>query len=76
MFKIRIQASVPKEVKAQEKIDVTEKVDEDRRHLVEASIVKVMKARRRIDHNALITETTKILLLKFNPDPMMIKMRI
>lgn len=55
---------------------MSEKVDEDRRHMVEATIVKVMKTRRRIEHNALITECTKILSNKFNPDPTMIKKRI
>ena len=40
---------------------MNEKVDEDRRHMVEATIVKVMKTRRKIDHNTLIIEATKIL---------------
>lgn len=44
--------------------------------MVEATIVKVMKTRRRIEHNLLMTETTKILTQKFNPDPVMIKKRI
>ncbi len=44
--------------------------------MVEASIVKVMKTRRRLDHNSLIGETSKILILKFSPDPIMIKKRI
>jgi cullin 3 len=56
--------------------EVNEKVDEDRKHMVEATIVKVMKTRRRIEHNALISECAKILSVKFNPDPMMIKKRI
>lgn len=51
-------------------------MDEDRRHMVEATIVKVMKTRRRLDHNTLVAETVKILSLKFNPDPVMIKKRI
>jgi cullin 3 len=55
---------------------VTEKVDEDRRHMVEAMIVKVMKTRRKLEHNALVAETTKILSQKFCPDPIMIKKRI
>jgi len=35
-----------------------------------------MKSRKRLDHNSLIAETTKILSLKFNPDPQAIKKRI
>lgn len=44
--------------------------------MIEATIVKVMKSRRRLAHNDLITETTKILQQKFNPDPIVIKKRI
>ena len=40
-----------KETKMQEKTEIAEKVDEDRRHLVEATIVKVMKTRRKLEHN-------------------------
>lgn len=76
MHKIRVPVAHAKENKSAEKQEVSEKVDEDRRHMVEATIVKVMKTRRRIEHNALLTETTKILSQKFNPDPVMIKKRI
>ena len=61
LFKIRIPVAHAKENKATEKNEVTEKVDEDRRHVVEAMIVKVMKTRRKLEHNALVAETTKIL---------------
>jgi cullin 3 len=44
--------------------------------MVEATIVKVMKTRRRLDHNTLIVETSKILSQKFTPDAHMIKKRI
>lgn len=76
LFKIRLPIAHAKETKAAEKTEVIEKVDEDRRHMVEATIVKVMKTRRRIDHNSLIVETNKILSQKFNPDLTMIKKRI
>ena len=52
------------------------KVDDDRKHMIEATIVKVMKSRRRLSHNDLITEATKILQSKFCPDPLVIKKRI
>ena len=76
MHKIRVPVAHAKENKNAEKADVSEKVDEDRRHMVEATIVKVMKTRKRIEHNHLLAECTKILSLKFAPDPVMIKKRI
>lgn len=76
LFKIKLPVAQPKDNRVQERIDVSEKVDEDRRHMVEATIVKVMKTRRRLDHNTLLAECTKILSQKFNPDPLMIKKRI
>lgn len=51
-------------------------VEEDRRHLVEAAIVRIMKARRRSEHNDLIAEVTKQLSVRFNPAPQFIKKRI
>ena len=51
-------------------------VEEDRRHLVEAAIVRIMKARRRSDHNDLIAEVTKQLSVRFTPTPQFIKKRI
>ncbi len=76
MYKIRVPIAYAKENKNAEKADISDKVDEDRRHMVEATIVKVMKTRRKIEHNALIAESARILSLKFNPDPTMIKKRI
>lgn len=61
MYKIRVPIAHAKENKSIEKADIADKVDEDRRHIVEATIVKIMKTRRKIEHNALIAEATKIL---------------
>lgn len=76
MYKIRVPIAHAKENKNVEKADIADKIDEDRRHIVEATIVKIMKTRRKIEHNALIAEATKILSQKFSPDPVMIKKRI
>ncbi len=51
-------------------------VEEDRRHLVEAAIVRIMKARRTLAHNELIAEVTKQLSMRFNSPPQFIKKRI
>ena len=44
-------------------------VDEDRRHLVEASVVRVMKARKRLSHNDLVAEISRQLSYRFIPNP-------
>jgi len=51
-------------------------VEEERRHLIEASIVRIMKTRKRLQHNDLIAEVTKQLSVRFNPLPQDIKKRI
>ena len=51
-------------------------VEEDRRHLIEASIVRIMKTRKTLLHNELIAEATRQLQARFNPTPIYIKKRI
>jgi cullin 3 len=51
-------------------------VEEDRRHLVEASIVRIMKARKSLHHNDLIAEVTRQLGARFTPSPQFVKKRI
>ena len=51
-------------------------VEEDRRHLVEAAIVRIMKARKSLHHNDLIAEVTRQLSIRFTPSPQFVKKRI
>mmetsp|Transcript_23480 Transcript_23480/g.26759 ORF Transcript_23480/g.26759 Transcript_23480/m.26759 type:complete len:764 (+) Transcript_23480:117-2408(+) len=51
-------------------------VEEERRHLIEASIVRIMKARKTLHHNDLIAEVAKQLSVRFAPTPQFIKKRI
>ncbi|KAL7505493.1 hypothetical protein ACHAXN_003192 [Cyclotella atomus] len=51
-------------------------VEEDRRHLLEAAIVRIMKARKQMNHNDLVAEATKQLSGRFVPPPQFVKKRV
>ncbi|RLN72917.1 hypothetical protein BBJ28_00016468 [Nothophytophthora sp. Chile5] len=51
-------------------------VAEDRKHLVEAAIVRIMKTRKQMQHNQLIAEVTRQMAGRFTPSPQLIKLRI
>ena len=64
------------QVSADEKLSTKQTVDEDRKHAVEASIVRVMKARKSMPHQQLVMEVSGQLMKLFKPDPKVIKNRI
>lgn len=51
-------------------------VEEERRHLIEASIVRIMKARKTLPHHDLVAESTRQLSNRFSVQPQAIKRRI
>lgn len=59
-----------------ERKDIDKTTQEDRKHAIEAAIVRIMKSRKKLDHQTLILETSKQLLQHFKPDPKFIKRRI
>jgi cullin 1 len=59
-----------------EKKKVTEDVDKDRRYAIDAAIVRMMKSRKVVQHNALVTEVGTQLSHMFKPDLKLIKKRI
>ena len=59
-----------------ERGETRERVEEDRKPLIEAAIVRIMKARRVLSHNDVVTEVTRQLAARFNPSPALIKKRI
>jgi len=52
------------------------KVDEDRKHEIEACIVRIMKSRKTLNHNQLVSEGVEQLAKRFQPSPVVIKKRI
>jgi len=56
--------------------NIVEKVIEDRSMLIDTTIIKIMKARKKISHTDLQAEVAKILKGKFIPENAAIKLRI
>lgn len=73
MFRVRINQVQAKETKQEQK-ETQERVLVDRNFAVDATIVRVMKARKTLSHQALMSETIE--QLKFASDPRTIKQRI
>lgn len=63
-------------VKQEESDEVKANIEEGRKHLVNAAIVRIMKSRRTMDHNLLIAEIIKQLQNHFQPLTLLIKQRI
>lgn len=70
--KVNINIPVPQQVR--EENDATHKaVEEDRKLAIQAAIVRIMKARRRLEHANLMSEVVSQLQARFQPKIVMIK---
>ncbi|XP_055643671.1 cullin-3 [Toxorhynchites rutilus septentrionalis] len=74
--KIKIQTVAAKGESEPERKETRSKVDEDRKHEIEAAIVRIMKARKKMAHNLLVSDVTTQLKSRFMPSPVIIKKRI
>lgn len=75
LIKVKINPVVLKESSEQAK-QTQEKVDEERKWQLDATIVRIMKARKTIEHRDLVIEVTQQLQHRFMPSPDLIKKRI
>uniref|UniRef100_A0A183C2E5 CULLIN_2 domain-containing protein n=1 Tax=Globodera pallida TaxID=36090 RepID=A0A183C2E5_GLOPA len=76
LTRIKIQMVSGRSETEPERKETRAKVDDDRKHEIEAAIVRVMKARKKLLHNDLVTEVTNQLKGRFLPDPVFIKKRV
>lgn len=76
LYRVKIQAVTAKGESEPERKETRNKVDEDRKHEIEAAIVRIMKARKRMSHANLVSEVTEQLKSRFLPSPTIIKKRI
>jgi len=74
LFRVKVNPMPMNNEKERETIN--EKINEDRKHLIEAAVVRVMKARNKLQHNNLVSEVIKQLSSRFNPPVNVIKKRI
>lgn len=61
---------------ADDRRKVQEEVDKDRKHAIDAAIVRIMKSRRALSHSSLIMEVVQQLQRMFQPDVKVIKRSI
>ncbi|MGH0146958.1 UNVERIFIED_CONTAM: hypothetical protein FKN15_051254 [Acipenser sinensis] len=77
LHRVKIQTVAAKQGESDpERKETRQKVDDDRKHEIEAAIVRVMKSRKKMQHNVLVAEVTQQLKARFLPSPVVIKKRI
>ncbi|WVQ94930.1 hypothetical protein IAU59_002016 [Kwoniella sp. CBS 9459] len=76
LARIKIMQVASKVESVKEREETQEMVDEERKHQVEACIVRVMKDRKQMTHNDLISEVAHQLAARFTPSMPLIKKRI
>jgi cullin 3 len=73
---LTISGSATQSVQDEERDATMRKVTEDRKCQIEAAVVRVMKARKTLNHNNLVSEVIQQLSSRFSPSPLMVKQRI
>jgi len=75
LFKVKIPVPVVKQNDA-EKAATQKQINEDRKFVIEAAVVRTMKARRTMDHDALVVEVVDQLKQRFKPEKSHVKKQI
>eukprot|EP01024_Parvocaulis_polyphysoides_P051607 TRINITY_DN508_c0_g1_i8.p1 TRINITY_DN508_c0_g1~~TRINITY_DN508_c0_g1_i8.p1 ORF type:complete len:195 (+),score=16.58 TRINITY_DN508_c0_g1_i8:18-602(+) len=76
LYKVKIGTVSAQRETEPEKLETKNRVEEDRKPQIEAAIVRIMKARRVLDHNSIIAEVSRQLSSRFQPSTAVVKQRI
>jgi cullin 3 len=76
LYRVKVQAVTTRGESEPERRETMQKVDDDRKHEIEACIVRIMKARKKMLHNDLVSQCIEQLKARFMPNPVIIKKRI
>ncbi|CAG9322645.1 unnamed protein product [Blepharisma stoltei] len=72
----RIQVTIISSKEKEKNSQSQTMVDEERKHVIESAIIRVMKSRRELEHPNLIVEVCKLVSHRFTPDIKTVKKRI
>lgn len=76
-FKVALVSEQSNKVEnAEERKETQKKADDQRGLMIDAAVVRIMKARKTLSHQQLMTETIQILSSRFQPEVAMIKKKI
>lgn len=73
LHKVKIGTVAAAKESEPEKAETRQRIEDDRKPQIEAAIVRIMKAKRVCEHNAIIAEVTKQLSGRFVPNPAVVK---
>uniref|UniRef100_A0A3Q3WPV2 Cullin family profile domain-containing protein n=1 Tax=Mola mola TaxID=94237 RepID=A0A3Q3WPV2_MOLML len=73
LHRVKIQTVVAKQGESDpERKEMWQKVNDNRKHEIEAAIVRIMKSRKKMQHGVLVAEVTQQLQVRFRPSPLVI----
>ena len=75
-YKLTIRTVSAEKESDPKKVEIRQRVENNRNHHIDAAIVRIMKSRRLLDHTDIIAEVTEHLQPRFLADPIVIGRRI